>query len=142
LWWTTDFILASPEGTPAEEEKWIVGEFNCSCVGISRCLAAYCKEDTPNVGWDDISAEDKAEAMRYGNMMGTVALDILNNPPTAAAAPAAAPAAEEKPAEKPAEEAPAEAAAEKPAEAPAEEAPAEKPAEDASEEKPAETAEA
>eukprot|EP00972_Heterocapsa_arctica_P022149 3258691-Heterocapsa_arctica.AAC.1 len=25
LWWTTDFILASPEGTPAEEEKWIVG---------------------------------------------------------------------------------------------------------------------
>ena len=21
LWWTTDFILASPEGTPAEEEK-------------------------------------------------------------------------------------------------------------------------
>eukprot|EP00965_Chrysotila_dentata_P130285 4308086-Pleurochrysis_carterae.AAC.1 len=35
LWWTTDFILASPEGTPAEEEKWIVGEFNCSCVGIS-----------------------------------------------------------------------------------------------------------
>merc|ERR1719478_1481454 len=28
LWWTTDFILASPVGTPAEEEKWIVGEFN------------------------------------------------------------------------------------------------------------------
>ena len=27
LWWTTDFILASPEGTPKEEEKWIVGEF-------------------------------------------------------------------------------------------------------------------
>ena len=33
LWWTGDFILASPEGTPAEEEKWIIGEFNCSCVG-------------------------------------------------------------------------------------------------------------
>ena len=78
LWWTTDFILASPEGTPKEDEKWIVGEFNCcsccnrallcshvgasdrllrspspflvfasrsgSCVGISRCLAAYCKD--------------------------------------------------------------------------------------------------
>ena len=38
LWWTGDFILASPEGTPAEEEKWIIGEFNCSCVGISKCL--------------------------------------------------------------------------------------------------------
>ena len=44
LWWTTDFILASPEGTPADQEKWIVGEFNCSCVGISKCLAAYCKD--------------------------------------------------------------------------------------------------
>merc|ERR1712216_399472 len=41
LWWTGDFILASPEGTPAAEEKWIIGEFNCSCVGISKCLAAY-----------------------------------------------------------------------------------------------------
>ena len=39
----------------------IVGEFNCSCVGISRCLAAYCKDDTPNACWDDISEEDKAE---------------------------------------------------------------------------------
>ena len=33
LWWTGDFILASPEGTPSAEEKWIIGEFNCSCVG-------------------------------------------------------------------------------------------------------------
>ncbi|CAE7307543.1 hace1, partial [Symbiodinium pilosum] len=61
LWWTTDFILASPEGTPKEEEKWIVGEFNCSCVGISRCLAAYCKDDTSNASFDDIIEEDKAE---------------------------------------------------------------------------------
>ena len=36
LWWTTDFILASPEGTPKEEEKWIVGEFNC----CSLCIRA------------------------------------------------------------------------------------------------------
>ena len=51
LWWTTDFILASPEGTPAAQEKWIVGEFNCSCVGISKCLPAYCKPDTPDASW-------------------------------------------------------------------------------------------
>lgn len=50
-------------GTKAEDEKWIVGEFNCSCVGISKCLAAYCKDDTPNASYDDISAEDKAEAL-------------------------------------------------------------------------------
>ena len=77
LWWTTDFILASPEGTPAEEEKWIVGEFNCSCVGISKCLPAYCKDDTPDVGWQDIPPDDKKEAMYYGDMMGQVALDLL-----------------------------------------------------------------
>jgi len=79
LWWTTDFILASPEGTPAEEEKWIVGEFNCSCVGISKCLPAYCKQDTPNACFTDIPAEDLAEAERYGNLMGEKALSILNS---------------------------------------------------------------
>ncbi|CAE7747000.1 hace1 [Symbiodinium pilosum] len=78
LWWTTDFILASPEGTPKEEEKWIVGEFNCSCVGVSRCLAAYCKDDTPNACWDDIAEEDKAEAKKYGDLMGEKALGILS----------------------------------------------------------------
>ena len=79
LWWTTDFILASPEGTPKEEEKWIVGEFNCSCVGISRCLAAYCKEDTPNASFDDITEEDKAEAKKYGDLMGQKAPGILTD---------------------------------------------------------------
>merc|ERR1712190_87543 len=64
LWWTTDFILASPEGTPASEEKWIVGEFNCSCVGISKCLPAYCKDDTPEACFLDIPKEDLAEADR------------------------------------------------------------------------------
>jgi len=78
LWWTTDFILASPEGTPAEDEKWIVGEFNCSCVGISKCLPAYCKPDTPEACWDDIPPQDQKEAMYYANLMGEVALDILS----------------------------------------------------------------
>merc|ERR1719194_97225 len=77
LWWTGDFILASPEGTPSAEEKWIIGEFNCSCGGISKCLPAYCKDDTPNACWDDIPAEDKEAAMGYANIMGSVALDIL-----------------------------------------------------------------
>jgi hypothetical protein len=77
LWWTGDFILASPEGTPAEEEKWIIGEFNCSCVGVSKCLPAYCKDDTPTACWDDIPEDDKAAAMVYAELMGTVALDIL-----------------------------------------------------------------
>merc|ERR1711968_329645 len=78
LWWTSDFILASPEGTPPEEEKWIIGEFNCSCVGISKCLPAYCKDDTPNACYDDIPDEDKAEAKRMGDLMGEKALAMLS----------------------------------------------------------------
>merc|ERR1719353_1920294 len=92
LWWTGDFILASPEGTPSAEEKWIIGEFNCSCVGVSKCLPAYCKDDTPNVGWDDIPAEDKDAAMVYADLMGAVAIDLLGGggaKPKAAAAAAA-----------------------------------------------------
>jgi len=78
LWWTTDFILASPEGTPASEEKWIVGEFNCSCVGVSKCLPAFCNDTTPDVDWTAIPAADQMEAMYYGTLMGQVALDILS----------------------------------------------------------------
>merc|ERR1712227_809924 len=77
IWWTTDFILASPVGTPAADEKWIVGEFNCSCVGISKCLPAYCKDDTPNACFDDIPMLDKVVAKSYGDKMGMVALGIL-----------------------------------------------------------------
>eukprot|EP00438_Fugacium_kawagutii_P006066 Skav200567 [mRNA] locus=scaffold917:192636:203670:- [translate_table: standard] len=78
LWWTTDFINASPPaGSCYFGSLRIVGEFNCSCVGISRCLAAYCKDDTPNASYDDISAEDKAEAKKMGDLMGEKALAIL-----------------------------------------------------------------
>merc|ERR1711918_55449 len=62
LWWTADMINASLgacwEAVPVAEQKWVVGEFNCSCVGISKCLAAYCKPDTPKVSWKDIPAEE------------------------------------------------------------------------------------
>merc|ERR1711937_537146 len=78
LWWTTDFINASPPGTPSSEEKWIVGEFNCSCVGISVCLPAFCNKDNPDAKWDDIPDADKADAMKIGNKMGDVALKILS----------------------------------------------------------------
>jgi len=52
--------------------------FNCSYVGISKCLPAYCKDDTPNASWKDIPDEDKAVAKGYGDMMGDVALNILS----------------------------------------------------------------
>merc|ERR1712151_1273048 len=77
LWWTTDFINASPPGTPSNDEKWIVGEFNCSCVGISVCLPAYCKADTPTAWFSDIPPGDRAEARRLGDLMGQKALGIM-----------------------------------------------------------------
>merc|ERR1712087_166193 len=77
LWWTTDFILASPK--EAAEEKWIVGEFNCSCVGISKCLAACCTEEKPSCSYKDISEEDRMEAEQIGVMMGKAAYTILSH---------------------------------------------------------------
>jgi hypothetical protein len=78
LWWTTDFINASFPGTAPANEKWIVGKFNCSCVGISKCPAAYCKDDAPTACLTDIAPEDLAEAERMGNLMGKKAHGILS----------------------------------------------------------------
>jgi len=47
-------------------------------VGISKCLPAYCKDDTPNACYDDIPDEDKAEAKRMGDLMGEKALAMLS----------------------------------------------------------------
>jgi len=77
LWWTTDFINSSPVGTPEKDEKWIVGEFNCSCVGISKCLPAYCKEDTPEACYNDIPKKDLSEVKRLGSLVGKKALSVL-----------------------------------------------------------------
>jgi len=77
LWWTSDFINSSPPGTAAKDEKWIVGEFNCSCVGISKCLAAYCKDDTPEACYTDIAKKDLLETKRIGSLLGKTALGIL-----------------------------------------------------------------
>jgi len=81
LWWTADFINADPgkPGTPCTIDKWIVGEFNCSCVGISKCLPAYCKADTPNASFFDIPVKDLMEATYLGNLMGQKALGILDS---------------------------------------------------------------
>ena len=46
LWRTVDFIYALPVGTQVELVKRTLGKFS-SCVGISECLAAYCKDVAP-----------------------------------------------------------------------------------------------
>merc|ERR1712232_715719 len=79
LWWTADFINGSLGEcwTSAAEQKWVVGEFNCSCVGISKCLPAYCKPDTPNVSWKDIPSSEASDATIYGNIVGREAAKML-----------------------------------------------------------------
>ncbi|CAE7230331.1 MDH2 [Symbiodinium sp. CCMP2592] len=77
LWWTSDFINSSPEGTDPKDEKWIVGEFNCSCVGVSKCLPAYCKEDTPNACYNDIPKKDMMEVKRVGDLIGKKGMEVL-----------------------------------------------------------------
>merc|ERR1719394_1229425 len=77
LWWTSDFINSSPPGTATKDEKWIVGEFNCSCVGISKCLAAYCKDDTPNACYTDIAKKDLAEVKKISSLLGKKGASIL-----------------------------------------------------------------
>jgi len=79
LWWTSDFINADPgkPGTPCTVDKWIVGEFNCSCVGVSKCLPACATKDTPNAGFFDIQTRDLMEAIYLGSLMGQKALAIL-----------------------------------------------------------------
>merc|ERR1712190_113992 len=81
LWWTADMINASLgecwSAVPVAEQKWVVGEFNCSCVGISKCLPAYCKAETPNVSWKDIPDEEKGHASKYGDIVGAEAAKML-----------------------------------------------------------------
>jgi len=79
LWWTADFINGSDGEcwTTAKEEKWVVGEFNCSCVGLSKCLPACCTPDSPSVSWKDIPDQEKKDAMIYGNIIGNEAAKLL-----------------------------------------------------------------
>jgi len=79
LWWTADFINADmgAPGTMCTQEKWIVGEFNCSCVGISKCLPACCTKQAPNASFYDIPPRDLLEAMYLGSLMGQKARDML-----------------------------------------------------------------
>jgi len=126
LWWTADMINASLgecwTAVDVADQKWVVGEFNCSCVGISKCLPAYCTPDTPNVSWKDIPAEEAGHATKYGDIVGREAAVMLGVGADKAAPKEAAkeeaPKEEAPKAEAPKEEAPKE-------EAPKEEAPKE-----------------
>jgi hypothetical protein len=69
LLWTGDFIpVDGPDGTTV----YTVGEFNCSCVGISK-FQAHCGESLAAV-----SAEDTAEGMKLCVQVGEAVKSVLD----------------------------------------------------------------
>jgi len=75
LWWTGDFINAAPQGSP---DQWIIGEFNCSCVGISYVLPACCTPTNKDANFYSTTGADKAAADKVCKLIGQKALEILN----------------------------------------------------------------
>merc|ERR1711988_1037490 len=74
LLWTADFIPKDAEdGTPGVTE-YVVGEFNCSCVGISQFMAAC----GPDKSLADVNDENFSLATKLTDLMGKKAIEILN----------------------------------------------------------------
>jgi len=79
LLWTADYIPKNPEGwdkpynASDEETEYVVGEFNCSCVGISMFQAVCGGEKT----LADVPDEDYFEACKLTDLMGIKAIQML-----------------------------------------------------------------
>jgi hypothetical protein len=80
LLWTCDYIPKNPEGWDKAENaddattEYVVGEFNCSCVGISMFQAVCGGEKT----LADVPDEDYFEACKLTNLMGVKAIEMLD----------------------------------------------------------------
>jgi len=79
LLWTCDYIPKNPEGWSKSENAsdaetlYVVGEFNCSCVGISKFQAVCGGEKT----LADVSDEDYFDACELTDLMGVKAIEML-----------------------------------------------------------------
>lgn len=82
LLWTTDFIPKDPEDGSTGTD-YVVGEFNCSCVGVSK-FQAVCGGDKTMA---DVSDEDYFEACKLTDLIGRKAVQILNQMKTPASKP-------------------------------------------------------
>jgi len=80
LLWTCDYIPKNPEGWDKKENaddattEYVVGEFNCSCVGISMFQAVCGGEKT----LADVPDEDYFEACKLTDLMGVKAIEMLD----------------------------------------------------------------
>ena len=76
LLWTADYIPKDPEHarTDGVDTEYVVGEFNCSCVGISKFQAVCGGEKT----LADVSDEDYFDACRLTDLMGLKAIEMIS----------------------------------------------------------------
>jgi len=77
LIWTADYIPKDPEdpATATTDTEYVVGEFNCSCVGVSKFQAVCGGEAT----LADISDEDYYDACKLTDLMGIKAVEMIAN---------------------------------------------------------------
>jgi len=68
--WTTDFIPKDPEAG-GEGTEYVVGEFNCSCVGISK-FQAKCGGSVA-----DVADADYADGVKLTDMIGRKAVEFV-----------------------------------------------------------------
>ena len=79
LLWTADYIPKNPEGwdktenASSEETEYVVGEFNCSCVGVSKFQAVCGGEKT----LADVPDEDYFDACKLTDLMGVKAVEMI-----------------------------------------------------------------
>merc|ERR1719405_381258 len=80
LLWTCDYIPKNPEGWDKAENasdaetEYVVGEFNCSCVGTSMFQAVCGGEKT----LADVPDEDYFDACELTDLMGVKAIEMLD----------------------------------------------------------------
>jgi len=79
LLWTADYIPKDPEyaRTDGVDTEYVVGEFNCSCVGISKFQAVCGGEQS----LADVPDEDYYDACKLTDLMGTKAIEMLDKRP-------------------------------------------------------------
>merc|ERR1712094_74784 len=75
LLWTADYIPKAPEyaRTDGVDTEYVVGEFNCSCVGISKFQAVCGGEKT----LADVPDEDYFDACKLTDLMGVKAIQMI-----------------------------------------------------------------
>jgi hypothetical protein len=75
LLWTADYIPKDPEKERFDgvDTEYVVGEFNCSCVGISKFQAVCGGEKT----LADVPDEDYFDACQLTDLMGVKAIEMI-----------------------------------------------------------------